>query len=133
MAAPILGCARVNAQKVVTSLDPRPAPDVLLSNDDVQDASKLTSIVRRILDDVAALRARWYPRRIDFEDIALPNAGGLVTLQHNFGGRVRYWVVDNIGASNVLLQRNAATTADILVLSSNTATTATIRVEEAGG
>jgi len=128
----VKGSARIASDGTVTQLGAKSTPDEIVTADDVKDTAKLAKVLTRIISLLAALRRAWAPRTIDFEDVPLPNAGGLVTLQHNFGGRVRWWVVDNIGASSILLQRNAATTADTLVLSSNSAMTATIRIQEAG-
>ncbi len=123
---------RVDSAGVVTQLGAKATPDEIVTQDDVKEPVKLAKMLTRIISLLSALRRIWVPRTIDFEDVAVPGGGGLVTLQHNFGGRVRWWVVDVFGSSTFLLQRNAATTSDTLVLSSNQSNTLTIRVQEAG-
>ena len=140
MTAPIVGAAKVGSDGKVIALGPRSSPNDAVSIDDVQDKTKLARLLGKLSDIAAMLVARWYPRRIDFQDVVLGTFGTPVTLQHNFGGRVNWWVVDWITTSNaapVLVRRDGTagvgiTTNDTLALGSYVAGTATIRVEEAG-
>jgi hypothetical protein len=123
----------VNVSSLITGksrqLDGRAAPEEIVTESDVSDASKLAKLLTRIVRDLAALRARFYPRRTDFEDVAV-GAGTTHRLPHNLGGRVRWWVVDQSGAAAIT--KNASTDANVLVLDSAVACRVTIRVEEAG-
>lgn len=125
--------AIVKQDGTARQLDRRAQTDEVVAEQDVQDAPKLTKLLIRMLRDTASLRRRWWPRRIDFEDVALDATGSkLFQLRHGFGGRVRWWIVEWNGAAAPNTRRHADTTADTLVLLSTVAGTATIRVEEAG-
>ncbi len=135
MASFVAGATKIDSRGKVYPLGPKPsADDLLVTTEDVQDASKLALILGKVLDSVSTLRARWYPRKIDFEDLVCDGSGAALTLQHNFGGRVRQWVVDwtSGSAASPILIRGVETDANKLVLYSYQAGTATIRVEEAG-
>ena len=95
MSAPLPGsAARVDASGKMIPLGPRAQADQTITEADVTDTAKLTRLLVKLLADVALLRRRWAPRRIDFEDISgRSNSGGVVMLAHGFGGRVRWWVV----------------------------------------
>jgi hypothetical protein len=127
--------ATVPASGVVRQLDRPASPDEVMSEVDAQNAVKLARVLLRILKDVATLKRRWWPDRIDFEDFPVSTAGATVTLNHGLGGRVRWWLVDweSSGTTAPILKRTSATTNDSLVLASYVAGTATIRVEAAGG
>ncbi len=134
MAAPVAGRAKVDASGRVMPLGPRPAPDLSVTADDVKDASKLARFVGKLYADVAALRARWYPRSVDFEDIVV-TVGNDKALHHGFNARVRWWVVDWVstgGGSATQFETQNTTDANTLVLYSGESGVATIRVEEAG-
>lgn len=127
--------ARVDSAGVVTQLGPKLEPDEVVTETDVQDAPKLSRLLGRVLRDIAELRRRWVPRSMDFEDITVGASGAVVRLQHNFGGRVRWWIVDHqvIGAATApILQKSTASTNDELVLLSYDTALVSIRVEEAG-
>lgn len=132
MAAPSPSNARVTSDGKVAQLDGRASAAEVVTEQDVQEPAKLSRLLVRLLTDVAALKRRFAPRRFDFEDVPVLAAGGTVQLQHNFGGRVRWWVVDCTSSTKAWL--NAATTADTLVvnLTGTSDGTATIRVESAG-
>lgn len=144
MTAPIAGsAARVDSAGKVKQLGPKASADEVVTELDVQQPSKLARLLCRILAQLAALRRQWAPRRLDFEDVVLAGAAGAgvgVRLQHNFGGRVRWWVVEwtfgggGAASGPVLLKGVAAgeITDSTIVLYSYQAGTATIRVEEAG-
>lgn len=117
------------------ALDGRAAPDEVVTEENVQDPKKLSELLVRLLRDVASLKRRFSPRRIDFEDVAVGGAGATVSLQHNFGGRVRWWIVDWSDASGTrsnIYRDTTLTTANTLVLVSLVVGIATIRVEETG-
>jgi hypothetical protein len=115
-------------------LDKRAEPDAAPTEADVQDTNKLVRLLFGILKDVAALKRKWAPNYIDFEDLDVDATGAtLYRLTHKFGGRVRFWAVDWTGASaGPALTRDALTDANTLILVSSVAGTVTIRVQEAG-
>ena len=128
-----MSAAKVNAGKMVV-LDGRAEPDEVITEKDVQDASKLARSLRSVSKTLAELRRRFAPRRIDFEDIDIGIAAALVTLEHGFKTRVRWWVVGWQGSAAVSpdLRERTFTTDTTLVLRSYVAGLVTIRVEEAG-
>lgn len=138
MAAPIAGCSRVTVDGKVMVLGPHSSPNDTISVDDVDDAPTLARILAGMFASLSMLLSRWYPRRTDYEDIAVSTAGAIVQLQHNFNGRVRWWVVGWVStgtAAPVLRESSLAgsiTDANTLYLQSYVSGTATVRVEEAG-
>lgn len=118
----------------VFALDRPPQLDERVTEDDVKDASKLARLLMRVLKDIATLKRRFVPRRIDFEDRAVLG-GGKLRLNHGWGGRVRWWVVDWVPTSptdSPVFERTTATDSKTLVLSVGNPGTVTIRVEESG-
>ena len=129
-----MSAAKINGT-TVTQLDGKAGPDEAVTELDVQDAAKLSKMLARVLSTLAGIRRRHDPTRVDFEDVAVSTAGASVTFQHNFGGRVRWWVTDWACATNVapiLRKDDTNTTATALVLLSYVAGTVTIRVESVG-
>ncbi len=126
--------ANIPAHGPIRQLDRRAEPDEQITDEQAKDPKRIARLLLSLLRDVAHLKRRWWPRRIDFEDRVVDATGTtLYRLQHGFGGRVRWWVVDWTGATvEPRLVRNATTTNDVLVLVSYAAGTATIRIEEAG-
>ncbi len=107
-----------------------PAP---ITERDAEDSSFLARTLVGLLRDTARLTGLWRPRRVDFTRVVLDDTGTtLFRLEHRLGGAVRYWVVGWDGAAPANIRADAATTDDVLVLTSTSAGTATIRVEEAG-
>ena len=108
----------------------------MITEEDVKDTTRLARVIVRILKDVAALKRRFAPRCIDFEDRAVDNTYTTkYRLHHGFGGRVRWWVVDwrpSGGTFAFDLSRHADTDENTLVLVSGAAGSVTVRVEEAG-
>lgn len=101
----------------------------------MQEPAKLARLLCRILKDVAALRRRWAPRSVDFEDVVVGSTPTTHSFEHNFGGRVRWWVVGWTSLTStapILLESGTAITSKTLVLLSYAAGTMTLRVEEAG-
>lgn len=112
-------------------LDGRAEPDEVITPEDAADSTKLARLLIRILQEVATLRRRWWPRHIDFEDIDTNVA--TIRLPHGFGGRVRWWIVDQDDAFGTFLGRSLSARDDnTLVLTSGGSGIVTIRVEEAG-
>ena len=142
MAAPAQGCAKVSADGVVTQLDGKATASQSVTEDDVQLPAKLARMLGGLLADVAALRRRFQPRHVDFEDVAVLTTGASnpVQLRHGMGGRVRWWVVGWQCATNAapIIRESTdsavapVSTADTLVLLSYVAGAVTIRVEAAG-
>lgn len=134
-----MSAAKVDSVGKVTNLDGRAETDEVVTEADVQDAKKLSRLLVRLLSTVATLRRQFAPRRIDFEDVPCFTLGTQIALQHNFNGRVRWWVVgwQSGGGSAYILRELAVAApaspdANTLYLQSFTAGTACIRVEEAG-
>lgn len=135
MKAPaVVGAAKIATDGKATLLGPKPGPDTIVTPENVQNAPALARMIATLFRSVAQLRARWYPRRIDFEDIPVGSIGALVQpLEHGFKGRVRWWVVGwqtTSGSGHSL--REFSTTDTTLTLMSYVAGSACIRVEEAG-
>lgn len=131
------GSARIDTTTgKVTPLDGRAEADEVVTEDDVQEPAKLARLLCRILKTLAELRRRFAPRRIDFHDVTTPGSGGTISLQHNFGGRVVWWIIDYQIITTVtapILQRSVASSTDnTLVLLTHTTGLASIRIEEAG-
>jgi hypothetical protein len=118
----------------IRSLDRKAEPGENLTEEDVKDTSKLVKLLLRVLADLAGIRRRWWPRHIDFEDVPVDDTGTTkYRFPHNFGGRVRWWVVDQeFAGSGPFLDRHADTDGNTLVLVSFGIGTMTLRVEEAG-
>jgi len=110
-------------------LDGRGASEETITEPDASDVSKLAKLLTRIVRELAALRARFYPRRTDFEDVDM-GAGVPRKFVHRFGARVRWWVVDT--NNTAVIVKTTDTDADTLVLTSTFACRITLRVEEAG-
>lgn len=108
-------------------------PDEEVTDQQLSEAGYMVRLFMRILREVSALRRRFVPSRIDFEDRAV-GTGTYESFAHGFGGRVRWWVVDAAGTTPELIRIDPDTLTDknTLVLYSGQATTCTIRVEEAG-
>lgn len=102
--------------------------ELAITKEHVSEPETLARLLTRIVTDVRrALGGR--RMRIDFEDVTCAS-GTDVVLEHGFGCRVRWWVVDWTGSAAPNLRRDATnTTADRLVLDCGQTGTATIRVE----
>ena len=129
---------RVPTSAIVTATDVRPLdtsaePGEEVTDGKLQQPGYTVRLFMRILRDVAGLRRRWAPRRLDYEDYPV-GTGTYHRLPHDFGGRVRWWVVDAAGTTPELIRIDPDTLSDksALVLYSGQATTCTIRIEEAG-
>jgi len=130
--------ANVEADGTVKQLDRRPGPDENISDEEVRDNSLLAKILLRIFRDVATLKRRWVPRRMDFRGIVSTgnaSAPQTVRLAHGMGGPVVWWVVraTALGAGSLkFIEELSTSTEDRLDLSVMFEATLTIRVEEAG-
>ena len=97
--------------------------------EDAKDPEKAARVIAGLLDDVAELRRRYAPRWVDFED---RDASATITLEHGFGGRVRWWVCGRSAATSLV--ESSSTTSDTLVLTPGTGGgLVTIRVESVDG
>ena len=126
-----MSAAKINGT-TVTQLDGKAGPDEAVTENDVKDAAKLAKMLARVLATLAGLRRAWAPTTVDFEDVAVTTGGATVPFQHNFNGRVRWWVVGWQSAASTapyLREDTTLTTASTLVLKSYVAGTVTIRVE----
>jgi hypothetical protein len=129
------GAARVASDGAVTQLGGKAAPTDVVTETDVQDPAKLARMIARVVGDVAALKRRFAPRRVDFHDITTAAGGTAIRLEHGLNGRVVWWPIDYqmTGATVApILQRSSLTDASTLVLLSYTTGTVSIRVEEYG-
>lgn len=129
-----MSAARIDSAGNVTPLDGKAGARAVLTAEDAKDADKMARLVAGLLDDVAELRRRHAPRRIDFEDITT-TSGGTVRLHHGFGGPVVWWLVDYQiigGAAAPVVQRDTTNSdSDTLVLLTYSTGITTIRVEAA--
>lgn len=119
----------ITPENKVRQLDRRAEPDEQVTEEDVKDPPRMVRLLMRILRDIATLKRRWAPRRIDFEGIV---ANGTHRLEHGFGGPVRWWVVEWDGAAAAHFYKDTSSTNDTLALVSTVAGNAIIRVEESG-
>lgn len=125
--------ANIKNDSSVKQLDRRAEPDEQVTEEQVKDSSRLGRLLMTMLRDIALLKRRWAPRRMDFEDVVVDGtATTKYRLTHKFGGRVRWWPVDWLYPSASGLAKHSDTDNDTLVLVSYVAGTVTIRVEEAG-
>ena len=85
--------ARIEATGTVKLLDGKAEPDEVVTEADAKDTAKLARLLARLLKDVATLKRRFAPKRIDFEDVAVGQVGTITNLAHKFAGRVRWSVV----------------------------------------
>jgi hypothetical protein len=126
--------ARIDASGNVYPLDRKVEPAEVFSEEDAKDPAKLARAVQRLLKASTEAARRLEPGRLDFEDRAV-TSGTDLRLEHGFGGRVRWWVVDwqpTTPGDAALFERSADTDNDALVLEVGNSGTVTVRVEEAG-
>lgn len=125
--------AKVPKNGPTQQLDTRPEPEEQVTEEQVQDPSRLARFLMTLLRDVATLKRRFIPTFIDFEDITV-DATGLTRYRfsHNFGGRVRWYVIDWAGGAGPAMLFDGTSDDNTLVLVSVSAGIASIRVEKAG-
>lgn len=118
----------------VRALEKAAEPDEQITPEQWQDVPRMTRLMTEVLRNLTSLLRRSWPQRVDHEDRAVDATGTVVHLfPHNFGGRVRWWVVDWTGATlPPVLIRHSSSTNDTLALTSGVAGTVTLRIEEAG-
>lgn len=125
--------ARIDSSGTVITLASQAGLDEVVSAEDVKDPAKLAQILTRILKAQSEIRRRQQPRWIDFEDVAVTNAGTvLYRFEHGFGGRVRWWPVNWTSALNdwLYLVEDSTTDENTLVLRSFSGGTVTVRIQE---
>jgi hypothetical protein len=124
--------ARIDSAGTVRQLDGRAEPDEVVTVEDVADPAKVARLLGKLLADVAAGHRRFAPTRVDFEDVAVSSSGADVSLQHNLGGRVRWYLVGST-VNVTSLYEATSTTDDTLVLNVTSASNgyASFRVEAA--
>lgn len=126
--------ARIARSGRVYQLDRPAEPTELVSEEDAKDTAKLARLLIRILSDLASIKRRFFPRWVDFEDRDVVS-GDVMRLTHDFGGRVRYWVVDWRPATPgdvAAFDRNEDTDEKTLLLNVGNTGMVTMRVEAAG-
>lgn len=126
--------ANVNDAGEVKQLDRKAEPIEQVTEEQVQDSPRLARLLMGLLRDVADLKRRWSPRRIDFEDRVVDGtATTKYRFAHGLDGRVRWSVVGwkDAVAGHGLVQHED-TDDGTLVLISYVAGTVTVRVEIAG-
>ena len=117
----------------VRKLDRLPEARTPINERDVQNPTTLVRILDSLLRAFAKALGGWRPRRLDFGRVPLDATGTVkFRLEHGFGGAVRYWIVGWDGAASANVRAHSDTTNDTLVITSTSAGTATVRVEEAG-
>jgi hypothetical protein len=103
--------------------------DDQITEEGVADPRKLSHVITRLLATVRSLERI---QRKPFQDFAIAPAGsGTISVNHRFGGDVRWYLVDWTGSAAPNLRRSSSTTADVLVLDSGAAGTGILRVEAA--
>lgn len=130
-----MSSAKIKDDGEISTLDGKAAPDEIVTSEDAKDPEKVARILGKLLREVAELRRRWNPQRIDFEDITVTNAGDSYSFEHGFKGRVRWWPVgwrSGTADACVLVENETLTTDTTLVLDSYGDGIVCVRVEEAG-
>ncbi len=72
-------------------LDGAAAPDEVVTAEDVADTAKLARLLIRLLSEVASLKRRFFPRRIDIEKRLTANA--YYGFTHGLGTKIRWYVI----------------------------------------
>lgn len=126
--------AIVDKNNSIRPLDKAVEPLERVTPEQWTDVPRMTRLLTQILRDIAQLKRRFWPLRIDHQDRVVDASGTVLhRFAHGFGGRVRWWVVDWTDATlPPLLVRHSSSNNDTLVLTSGVAGTVTIRIEEAG-
>lgn len=132
--------AVVDSDGAVKQLDARPTAEPRITAADVADAEKLARIIQGLREDVRELQRGYRPDVVEFRDVAI-TAGAFVRLAHNLGTtRVNVhevrWVPKSTASNwecHLLLDTSKSDdNVAVLLASSVTAGTATIRIERAG-
>jgi len=130
--------ANINSAGTVSQLDKPAEPDENITEENVKDQKMLARFLLRMFRDIATLKRRWAPRRIDYTDLVSTGTAGspqTFRLEHGLGGPVVWWPVRITVAGTVVLpfiyEINTSTDT-VLVLQVYFPGTLTIRVEESG-
>lgn len=127
--------AVVDSAGNVRQLDRKGESGEQVTEEQATNPSRLARALSSLLSDVAKLRSRFYPKRVDFEDHTF-EASAFATAHrfaHGFNGRVRWWLVDWTASVAPAVVRSSSLSDDnTLVLLCNAVGTATVRIEEAG-
>lgn len=125
--------AIINASAKITKSVTPAEPKSQVTAKTAADPDALSRKVMELARSLAQLQAQSPRQSIEFEDLAFDATGTKVfSFRHNFGARVRWFVVDVSGATAApVLMKHASTDANTLALVSYVACTATIRVEKA--
>jgi len=126
--------SNVPVNGVVRALAKPVEPSEEVTAEQASDAPRAARLFMRLLRDIATLRRRWSPLRVDHEDRVVDATGTtLIRFPHELGtSSVRYWAVRWSGATAPCLRVDASSDARTLVLTSTVAGTVTLRIEEAG-
>ncbi len=130
--------ANISSAGLVKQLGRKAETEEQVTEEHVQDPLRLVRTLKALLRDVAALKRRWAPNRIDFTDIVSNGtavASFTVSLEHGFDAPVVWWVVRSAGTDLSEVPRiyeSTRSTSKTLVLHIYNPATLTIRVEEAG-
>lgn len=129
-----MSAAKVTSGGVISTLDGRAPSDIVITAQDVADPERLARMVQEQARKLAVLERRWNPKTLDFEGYAV-TSGDTLRLEHGFGGRVRWWVIEWIPTTPgdaALFDQDASTGSNVLALDVGNSGTVTIRVEAAG-
>lgn len=118
----------------VRQLDRQSQPSEQITEEQAKEPARVARLLMALLQDVATLKRRWWPRAIVHRDRVVDSTGTTVyRFPHNFDGRVEWWPVDWTAATaGPRLVRHSSTDNNTLALVSYTAGTLTLRVQEAG-
>jgi len=106
----------------VRQLDKPTQPDEVVRPEQMGDPTIVARLFGRILQRLASLERRFFPQVLYFEDITVDGTGTTIySLEHKFGSRVRFSVVDWNGAAAFNLRKDATSTNKVLVLTSTSA------------
>ncbi len=109
--------------------------DQQITPEQLEDVPRMQRLWMRVLRDLSRLLSLWTPDVIEHEDVPFDGTGTTTyALNHNLGGRVRFWAVDWVSGSGggPALARHSDTTDNVLVLVSYIDGVGTIRIERAG-
>lgn len=126
--------ARIDVDGKIYQLNPKRTVSRVISEEFLAEPANLARALNDHEGSIAALQRRRSATFTDFEDIPLGTLGETVALNHGYGSRVRWWLVDweSAGTTAPIVKRDSTTDESTLVLASYVAGTATIRVELAG-
>lgn len=129
-----MSSARIDFDGNMHALDRKVEPAEVFSEEDAKDAGKLARAVQRLLRSTTDLARIYEPQRVDFEDRDV-TSGTPLRLEHAFGGRVRWWIVDwqpTTPGDVAIFERSTDADDATLILDVGNSGTVTVRVEEAG-